>query len=108
MKKYLLYDGERFVKEMSFAESVKESGVSKPTFTKILNENYGVFQKNNFFIIKKGSKPEIRAKTDEFREIVAARPTSDNFKEDLKLEKAALDKLLPEVKNFYKKISLTL
>ena len=42
------------------------------------------------------SDEELRAKTDEFREIVAARPTSDNFKEDLKLEKEALDKLLPE------------
>jgi len=39
---------------------------------------------------------ELRAKTDEFRAILAKRPTSKNFKEDLKLEKEALDKLLPE------------
>ena len=42
------------------------------------------------------SDEELRAKTDEFKEIVAARPTSKNFKEDLKLEKETLDKLLPE------------
>ena len=42
------------------------------------------------------SDEELRAKTDEFKEIVAARPTSNNFKEDLKLEKETLDKLLPE------------
>ena len=41
------------------------------------------------------SDEELRAKTDEFKEIVAARPTSNNFKEDLKLEKETLDKLLP-------------
>ena len=39
---------------------------------------------------------QLRAKTQEFREILAKRPTSKNFKEDLKLEKEALDKLLPE------------
>lgn len=39
---------------------------------------------------------QLRAKTDEFREILSKRPTSNNFKEDLKLEKAALDKILPE------------
>ena len=39
---------------------------------------------------------ELRAKTQEFKDILAQRPTSKNFKEDLKLEKAALDKLLPE------------
>ncbi|MBQ8459678.1 preprotein translocase subunit SecA [bacterium] len=39
---------------------------------------------------------ELRAKTQEFKDILAKRPTSKNFKEDLKLEKAALDKLLPE------------
>ena len=38
---------------------------------------------------------ELRAKTQEFKDILAQRPTSKNFKEDLKLEKAALDKLLP-------------
>ena len=42
------------------------------------------------------SDEELRAKTDEFKEIVAARPTSNNFKEDLKREKETLDKLLPE------------
>lgn len=94
MKKYLLYDGERFVKEMSFAESVKESGVSKPTFTKILNENYGVFQKNNFFIIKKGSKPEMLYMLELTKFFIKGSYNPD--------------KLLPEVKNFYKKISLTL
>ncbi len=39
---------------------------------------------------------QLRAKTDEFKEILAQRPHSDNFIEDLKLEKEALDKLLPE------------
>lgn len=39
---------------------------------------------------------ELQAKTQEFKEILAKRPTSKNFKEDLKLEKEALDKLLPE------------
>ncbi len=42
------------------------------------------------------SDEELKAKTQEFKEIIAARPTSNNFKEDLKLEKEALDKLLPE------------
>ncbi len=39
---------------------------------------------------------QLRAKTDEFKEILEKRPRSNNFKEDLKLEKEALDKLLPE------------
>lgn len=39
---------------------------------------------------------ELRAKTQEFKDILAKRPTSKNFKEDLKLEKEALDKILPE------------
>ena len=39
---------------------------------------------------------ELKAKTQEFKDILAKRPTSKNFKEDLKLEKAALDKILPE------------
>ena len=39
---------------------------------------------------------QLKAKTQEFRDILAQRPTSKNFKEDLKLEKEALDKLLPE------------
>ena len=39
---------------------------------------------------------QLRAKTDEFKQILASRPTSKNFKEDLKLEKETLDKILPE------------
>ena len=39
---------------------------------------------------------ELRAKTDEFKAILAARPTSEDFKTDRKLEKEALDKILPE------------
>lgn len=39
---------------------------------------------------------ELRAKTDEFKEILANRPTSKDFKTDRKLEKEALDKILPE------------
>ena len=39
---------------------------------------------------------ELKAKTQEFKDIIAKRPTSKNFKEDLKLEKETLDKLLPE------------
>jgi preprotein translocase subunit SecA len=39
---------------------------------------------------------ELRAKTAEFKEILAKRETSTDFKTDLKLEKAALDKILPE------------
>src|SRR5574344_883547 len=39
---------------------------------------------------------ELKAKTQEFKEILSKRPTSKNFKEDLKLEKEALDKILPE------------
>ena len=39
---------------------------------------------------------ELRAKTQEFKDILAKRPTSKNFKEDLRLEKEALDKILPE------------
>ena len=39
---------------------------------------------------------ELRAKTDEFKEILAKRPTSDNPKADRILEKEALDKILPE------------
>lgn len=39
---------------------------------------------------------ELRAKTDEFKEILAKRPTSKDFKTDRKLEKEALDKILPE------------
>ena len=39
---------------------------------------------------------ELRAKTDEFKEILAKRPTSKDFKTDRKLEKEAMDKILPE------------
>ena len=39
---------------------------------------------------------ELRAKTDEFKAILAKRPTSNDFKTDRKLEKEALDKILPE------------
>lgn len=39
---------------------------------------------------------ELRAKTDEFKAILAKRPTSADFKTDRKLEKEALDKILPE------------
>lgn len=39
---------------------------------------------------------QLQAKTQEFKEILAKRPVSKNFKEDLKLEKEALDKILPE------------
>ena len=39
---------------------------------------------------------ELKAKTQEFKDIFSKRPTSKNFKEDLKLEKEALDKILPE------------
>ena len=39
---------------------------------------------------------QLKAKTQEFKDILAKRPTSKNYKEDLRLEKEALDKLLPE------------
>lgn len=39
---------------------------------------------------------ELKAKTAEFKEILAKRPTSKDFKTDRKLEKEALDKILPE------------
>ena len=42
------------------------------------------------------SDDELRAKTDEFKAILAKRPTSKDFKTDRKLEKEALDKILPE------------
>ena len=42
------------------------------------------------------SDEELRAKTDEFKAILAKRPTSADFKTDRKLEKEALDKILPE------------
>ena len=42
------------------------------------------------------SDEELRAKTDEFKAILAKRPISNDFKTDRKLEKEALDKILPE------------
>lgn len=39
---------------------------------------------------------ELKAKTTEFKEILAARKTSDDFLTDRALEKEALDKILPE------------
>ena len=42
------------------------------------------------------SDDELKAKTVEFKEILAKRPTSCDFKTDRKLEKEALDKILPE------------
>lgn len=42
------------------------------------------------------SDDELKAKTAEFKEILAKRPTSKDFKTDRKLEKEALDKILPE------------
>ena len=45
---------------------------------------------------EKLSDEQLRAKTDEFKEILSKRPTSTNVYEDRKLEKEALDKLLPE------------
>ena len=45
---------------------------------------------------EKLSDEELRAKTDEFKAILAKRTTSDNPKADRILEKEALDKILPE------------
>ena len=42
------------------------------------------------------SDDELRAKTDEFKEILNNREFSSDFKKDRALEKAALDKILPE------------
>ena len=42
------------------------------------------------------SDEELKAKTQEFKEHLAKRQTSDNFKEDRALEKEALDELLPD------------
>lgn len=39
---------------------------------------------------------QLRAKTDEFKQILASRKTSDEFLTDRALEKEALDKILPE------------
>ncbi len=45
---------------------------------------------------EKMTDEELRAKTDEFKEILAKRPKSEDFNTDRRLEKEALDKLLPE------------
>lgn len=42
------------------------------------------------------SDEDLRDKTQEFREILAKRPTSDDVKKDRLLEKEALDQILPE------------
>ncbi len=42
------------------------------------------------------SDEQLRAKTQEFKEILAKRKTSEDFNTDRKLEKEALDKILPE------------
>jgi len=42
------------------------------------------------------SDEELRAKTEEFKEILRNRPHSNDFKTDRKLEKETLDKILPE------------
>ena len=47
-------------------------------------------------LYEKLSDEELRAKTDEFKAILAKRPTSDNPKADKILEKEALDKILPD------------
>ena len=45
---------------------------------------------------EKLSDDELKAKTQEFKEILSKRETSEDFREDRKLEKEALDKILPE------------
>ena len=45
---------------------------------------------------EKMTDEELRAKTDEFKAILAKRPTSENEKADRMLEKECLDKILPE------------
>ena len=45
---------------------------------------------------EKLSDDELKEKTEEFKSILAKRPTSDNEKADRILEKEALDKILPE------------
>ena len=42
------------------------------------------------------SDDELKAKTQEFKDILANRETSQDFKEDRKLEKEVLDRILPE------------
>ena len=46
--------------------------------------------------IEKLSDEELRAKTQEFKDILRKRPTSNDSKKDLALEKEALDAILPE------------
>lgn len=46
---------------------------------------------------EKMTDTELRAKTDEFKEILHNRKTSEDFLTDRNLEKEALDKILPEV-----------
>ena len=45
---------------------------------------------------EKLSDDELKAKTQEFKEILSKREVSEEFREDRKLEKEALDKILPE------------
>ena len=45
---------------------------------------------------EKLSDDELKAKTQEFKEILSKREVSEDFREDRKLEKEALDKILPE------------
>jgi len=45
---------------------------------------------------EKLSDDELKSKTEEFKQILSKRPTSDNPKADKILEKEALDKILPE------------
>ena len=45
---------------------------------------------------EKLSDDELKAKTQEFKEILSKREVSEDFREDRKLEKKALDKILPE------------
>ena len=94
MKHYLLYDGERFVSELSFTDSLKESGLSKPTFMRKIKENCGIFQKNNYFIVKNTSKAEMMYMLELTRFFIKGSYNPD--------------RLLHDVENFYKKISLTL
>ena len=93
-KTYLLYDGERFVRELSFIEAVKESGLSKPTFMRKVKENCGVIKKKYMYIVKKGSKYRICYLLELTKFFI-----EKNFE---------TEKVLPDVENFYKKISLTL
>ncbi|MDD3419568.1 MAG: hypothetical protein PHE78_03085, partial [Candidatus Gastranaerophilales bacterium] len=45
---------------------------------------------------EKLSDEQLKAKTDEFRQILANRKTSDDFKKDLELEAEVLESILPE------------